>query len=65
MKLFDFGSVIFSLPGLVGEHTRQAINCLPFPSRHLRRVKLVFGCKLLSRLVSTKRLKRYRDLKLI
>ena len=65
MKLFDFGFVIFSLPDLVREHTRQAINCLPFPCRHLRGVDLVLGCNLLRRLVSAKRLKRYRGLKLI
>ena len=65
MKLFDFGFVIFSLPDLVGEHTRQAINCLPFPCCNLRRVNLVFGCNFLRRLVSAMRLKCYRGLKLI
>ena len=65
MKLFDFGFVILNLPDLVGEHARQAIDCLPCPCRHLRRVDLVLGCNFLRRLVSAKRLKRYRGLKLI
>ena len=65
MKLFDFGLVVFRPPDLVREHTRQAINRLPFPCCYLRWMHFVLGCNLLRRPVSTKRLKRNRGLKLV
>jgi len=46
-------------------NTRDVVNCLPFPCRHLRRIGLVLSCNLLRCLVFAKRLKRYRGLKLI
>ena len=65
VELFDFGLVVFDLLCLVGEHARQAVNRLPFPCRHLRRVDFVLGRNLLRRLVTTQRLKGNRGLKLV
>ena len=65
MKFFDLGLVVFRFPDLVGKHARQPINGLPFPCRHLCWMNLVLGCNLLRCAISTKRLKRYRGLKLV
>jgi hypothetical protein len=70
MKLFDlnfvfFSFVVFSSPDLIRKHARQAIDRLPFPRRHLRRMNLMLGYYLLRCVISTKRLKRHRSFKLV
>jgi hypothetical protein len=65
MQLFDFSLVVLSPPDLIGKYPGQPINRLPLPCCYLRWMHFVLGCNLLRRPVSTKRLKRYRGLKLV
>ena len=52
VELFDFGLVVFDLLCLVGKYSRQAVNRLLFPCRHLRWVDFLglaaISCAVLS-----------------
>lgn len=43
MQFFNFDLIVFGLPNLTGKHTRQALDRLPFPSRHRRRIDFVLA----------------------
>lgn len=65
MELFDFGLIVLGPLSRVGKHSRQTVNRLPFPCRHLRWANLVRGRNLLRRLVSTQRLERHGGLEFV